>query len=148
MARHNLDQSTLHQELRRLAGIYAVRLYFNTQTDSLGQSRYWNRSISIQHSLTPPRALSVFFHELGHIHCYEEGKWASYHNPKPPASFTHDEKRLIVRTALRAERWVDRWARQEMRRHFPGVRYHSNYGDPRVASRFLKEIKSELCLDQ
>lgn len=132
--------------LRGLARRYGVRLYFNSDGESLGQARYWDRSISVYKGQTPSRMVSVFFHELGHIHCHDEGKWRSYHNMKPPGKLSDRERELMVRTGLRAERWIDRWARREMHKHFPRMRYHTNYGDARVAQIFLTELKRELCI--
>lgn len=140
-----LTDDNVRDVLSGLAREYGVRLYFNGKTNSLGQARYWGRSISINKDQPTASMVSVFFHELGHIHCYDEGKWRSYHNTKPPYKMTDREKQLMIRTALRAERWIDRWARREMRKHFPRLRYITNYGDNGVAAQFLNELKSELC---
>jgi hypothetical protein len=136
-------EQTVHN-IKNLAKEYGVRLYFNGRTDSLGQARFWTRSISVNKDLTPRQMLSVFFHELGHIYCHEVGKWAGYHNPKSPDEMTDQEKTIVIKTALKAERWVDNWARQEMTKHFPGVKYYTNYGDKSVAENFLTSIKKEL----
>jgi hypothetical protein len=135
----------VEEVLRGLARKYCVRLYFNKKKSSLGQARYWARSISIKRDQPISDMVSVFFHELGHIHCHDEGKWRSYHNTNPPSKLTERERRLILRTGLRAERWIDKWASSEMAKHFPGLRYTSNYGDKATATQFLNDLKIELC---
>jgi len=137
-------RETTVRRIKELARDYRVKLFFNKKTDSLGQARFWARSISVNRDLAPRQMLSVFFHELGHIHCHEHGKWSSYHNVKPNDELTERERELMVRTAVKAERWVDGWARAEMAKHFPGVEYFTNYGDRSVAENFLSSLKKEL----
>lgn len=131
-----------------MASAYGVRLhFFNRLRDELGYARYWRRSISIYRGMSPGMMISVFFHELGHVHCFETSRWQSYHLDKLISEMTHGEKTLILRTALRAERWIDRWARAEMRKHFLGVRYYCVYDDPGASRRLRDDLKRQLCVN-
>jgi hypothetical protein len=51
----------------------------------------------------------------------------SYHIDKPIEEMDSIEKRKYVRTALKAERWVEKWAEKEMKKHFTGIKYPSGY---------------------
>jgi hypothetical protein len=88
--------------------------------------------------------LSVFFHELGHLHCYDTGKWKSYHTKKKLLSkLNKKEKALLVRTALKAERWVEKWAEREMAKHFPGVDYIRSYDNPASVKTYKEQYLSQ-----
>jgi hypothetical protein len=142
-----MDRASIKNLLRSLTRKYGVRLYFNKKTESLGQARFWNRSISVCSEQGPCEMVSVFFHEIGHIHCHDSRKWVGYHNDTPVCNMSQVEKRLIVMTAVRAERWIDRWAMAEMAMHFPEMPYTSNYDCPDTRKAFLQELKREICID-
>ena len=61
--------------------------------------------------------LRTFFHELGHVHCYRHHIWKVIHDPDEQRDI-RSMKRIIC-CALKAERWVDRWAYREARKHYP-----------------------------
>ena len=87
--------------------------------------------------------LSTFFHEIGHLHCWEHKLWKSYHVGRPLSLLNAEEKKKYIRTALKAERWVDDWAKKEMRKHFPNLPYIASYDD-HTGEIFLKKIKKTL----
>lgn len=84
---------------------------------------------------------STFFHELGHVYCYEKGLWKAYHAPvKVRNGKMHIPKnlaRMKVKTALKAERWVDSWARKEMAFWLPTKPYRTGY-DSEDAKEWLE----------
>lgn len=84
--------------------------------------------------------ICTFFHELGHIHCYRNNLWMNFH-------FIHaDAKKkkvdTSVRIALKAERWVDRWAAKEMKKYFPNIKYHWPYSDKQRIKDFKYEWRN------
>lgn len=60
--------------------------------------------------------LKIILHECGHIHCLRNNLFKCYHNTKEIHLYTAEEKRIIVFTALKAERYVDRWAAYELKK--------------------------------
>lgn len=80
--------------------------------------------------------VQLLFHELGHIHCYKNGIWRSYHfNRDKP--LTEDQKRLVIRTGLKAERWIDKWASERMMEHL-GYAGESGYASKKAALLYRK----------
>ena len=132
------------QKVQELAKLYRVRVYFNKNLKSMGLARYWKRSMTILSNQDSEKIISVFFHELGHIYCFNNSLWTSYHNNKLISEMTDRDKKLVVRTAVRAERWVDKWATKEMAKHFPKMNYYTNYNDAEVIQSFKESIKEEL----
>ena len=68
--------------------------------------------------------IQTIFHELGHGFCMYHNKWSAYHTI---AIYNSKEKQSYICTALKAERWVDRWAKNEMEKWFPTLKYKSLY---------------------
>lgn len=67
---------------------------------------------------------SILFHEIGHIHCYRNNIWQAYHNMN---KLTKKDKRLIIVTGLKAEKWVDQWAAVELSKWYPEIPFHFTY---------------------
>lgn len=67
--------------------------------------------------------IPIIFHELGHKYCFENNLFVAYHY--------ETDKRLFKLTALKAERFVDRWAANEMKKNgfdfeYPMYYYNKN----------------------
>lgn len=142
--RIRLSKNITIKLLQELGRDYAVRLHFTNNLFTLdGCARYWNNSISISLRQNSVSMLSTFFHEIGHIYCWDNQLWKSYHIDKPLFEMTQEEKKRYVRTALKAERWVDNWAKKEMKKHFPKLTYIAGY-DEVSRKEFLNYIKKDL----
>lgn len=141
--RMKIDKATATRLLQELSKDYEVKIYFSNTSFIDGCARYWNNSISVSLRQTPVGMLSTFFHEIGHLHCWENKLWRSYHVTKPLKLLTSEEKKKYIRTALKSERWVDNWAKKEMRKHFPNLSYIESYDD-HTGEIFLKQIKKKL----
>lgn len=79
--------------------------------------------------------LSIFFHELGHKHCHDMGIWRWYHTRyMRNGRYWYTKKLLngIVKTGLKAEKWVDRWAEKTMKLYFPDIKYLVGYNEEGV----------------
>lgn len=124
-------------EISKLSKLFNVRVYYSKSIPHRGEARYWNDSITLSLNQSITSIISTFFHELGHIYCYRNKIWMSYHNPKSPNEMSELEKTLLCKTALRAERWVDNYGMNEMFRYYPGMTYTRSYHD-QTGIDFLK----------
>jgi hypothetical protein len=91
---------------------YGGNFYIPTQTISLNKN--WTSSL-----------LNVFFHEVGHWHATNTGKFKVFHAGRSPRN--EKEFYIYAATALRAERWVDNWGRALMAEVFPDMYYYRAY---------------------
>jgi hypothetical protein len=139
-----ITKRNIKKILNELAEQYSVRLHYTLSSPHCGYARYWNNSITVSCRQSAVDMLCTFFHEIGHIYCWEKSLWSSYHTHKELDNLTALEKKKYIRTALKAERWVDRWAKKEMKRHFPNIRYNPSYSTDLDAQCFLQSIKKEL----
>ena len=130
----------LKKDLRALAKEYGCTITFYSKKQEVrGSVAFPNGIIFNTYKLKKKEeAYTIFFHELGHIHCYKHRIWPSYH-------YLHTEKitneliRKFKMTAYKAECWVDNWGRQEMKKRFPKLQYWSAYkpGD-RICIEWLR----------
>lgn len=74
--------------------------------------------------------LSTVFHELAHIQAYQMGKYVHYHGPRPLEDV--EVNILAIRTAIRAEKYVDRLARKLMKIYFPDIPYKIGYNQREI----------------
>lgn len=79
---------------------------------------------------------SVFFHELVHILNYREGYFPAYHRPKP----TKMGRLMERRTALRAELFTDKRAKELMSYFFPKLKYSQHYKNNEKSKKFIHKI--------
>lgn len=143
--RMRITKKIIKKLLIELSKEYQVRLHFNeTDKTSVGSARYWNNSISVNPNQSAIGMLSTFFHEMGHVYCWENSLWKSFHVNKPIEDLNKKEKRKYISTALKAERWVDNWAKNEMRKHFPHLKYMDGYLSKESGTEFTKEIRKML----
>lgn len=75
---------------------------------------------------TPEEMLCTFFHELGHIECSNRKIWTVY-NTLPFSNMSKSDKSSYIRTALKAERWIDKWASKKIKEYFPTINYTLTY---------------------
>lgn len=79
--------------------------------------------------------ISAVFHELGHVHCIKNGLWKKYHSDPPD-----------MRTALRAEVWIENWAEKEFKKYFPNGYYGPYdrfYRYDETSRNFLKQYNEQ-----
>jgi hypothetical protein len=130
--------------LRELALEYEVRIHITSSYLDFGFALYWNNSIMVSMNQSAPSMFSTFFHEIGHIYCWNNSLWTSYHCNKSYDHLTKKEKKKIIMTGLKAERWVDKWAKVEMKKHFPNIKYQPGYSTKEDGDSFLREIKKAM----
>lgn len=120
------------------------RIYYSKYTHKTGYSGQYNvdtRNIKIALVNDERDLIQTYFHELGHGYCIKNGLWKSYH--KSTLNNTQ-EVDLYIRTALKAERWVDKWAEKEMKKHFPDLKYKPYYMEDRFVKWFRDNILNEM----
>lgn len=108
----------------------------------LGECTYTKGYITLNEKLKKDYSLAikVLYHEVGHIYCYKNGIWKSYHN-EDDNNLTKKQKELIRRTGLKAERWVDDWASKRIKEQYPRLRFFLGYKTEEVTKRFKKKLK-------
>lgn len=80
------------------------------------------------------KLIPIIFHELGHKYCYDNDIFHAYHY--------ENDIRLFKLTALKAERYVDRWAAKEMKKHGFTNEYPMFYYSKARTKNFKKYIKN------
>lgn len=104
-------------------------------SDTLGVYSIREKTIFLNEALLKSRRsqfLSIFCHELGHHEACRRKIWRIYHSKKNYLQLNKQELQTYLRTALRAERWVDDFAEKMMKAAFPTLKckkwYHEEYG--------------------
>lgn len=134
------------KEIKKIIKLEKARLYFskNPKEKRAGWTSVEKQSITISlyHNKEQITILSTFFHELGHLHCKKRGIWKIYHSCKPSSDMSKSEKQKFKRTCLRAEYWVDRWAKKEMKKYYPDLEYVGlmNYDKKHVKKYYYKNM--------
>ena len=82
----------------------------------------------------------LLFHELGHIHCFNNGIWSNYHISK---NLTRKRKQKLIYTALKAEKWVDNWAEKQFSQYYLNVEYQKFYSNPRTVKAFRQNFLTQ-----
>jgi hypothetical protein len=67
------------------------------------------------------------FHEAGHFYCYDNHIYPAYHRCMATQFMTQKQKRALILTAWKAEKYVDNWANSEMKKYFPELDEMESY---------------------
>ena len=84
---------------------------------------------------TDSQFMSVVLHEISHIICYRTGKYKNFHH-----TYTYMDNiptntlKTIIRTALRAERYVEKQASKLMKQKCPELKYINSYDNEEIVS--------------
>ncbi len=120
-------------ECRKVAKKYGVKVIFRRLKGAIaGQADFDNNLIIINSELSSRQEIiSTLFHELGHFVAYKKGIWKKY----------HDGGEDMMKTAVRAEKWIDLWALHEIWTHDKRLRYLGSYTDCNLAEakKFLED---------
>jgi hypothetical protein len=108
---------------KQIASEYKVNIDFRIKKLS-GTASCITSTISINSNRNEEKFFSALFHEIGHIHCYRNRIWPAYHYN---GILTWAIAKEFKRTAFRAECWVDRWAKKEMKKYFPMLKFDGSY---------------------
>ena len=81
--------------------------------------------------------ISTLLHEIGHMVAYQNKKFYLYHRMGGFTCRTPTKDiATYIRTGLKAERYVDRWAEEVCKRDFPSVEYEQSYRTEREVEYF------------
>lgn len=72
----------------------------------------------------------VFFHELGHLHCYNNDIHSEFHHTNIKDFTSLDQIPHFLEIAIAGEQWVDSWAAAELKKYFPRISYPLGYTSP------------------
>jgi hypothetical protein len=117
-----------YKAARKICREKKVRVYFSSSLiDASGEANVETQAITISkpNCDTVNKFFSALFHELTHIWCVRNGKYPMYHTTKQ--RLTEQEKNGLILTALRAERYVEKMAKIEMKKYFPKLKYVTTY---------------------
>ena len=109
---------------RRIARLYGVNLCFSSSLNLGGTYDHWSNLITVKKNVKLDYLLSFFLHELNHYIASQENKYKIYHN------VVHAKDTLkptFLRTAWRAENYVDKKARELAELLAPWLEYKDNY---------------------
>jgi hypothetical protein len=138
----------IEQEIRKIAKHYGVKFRVMNLTNGIGGT-YANNTIFLS---TDPRRketwkskanmFSAFFHELGHHYCTINDKFVFYHQAQFARHKTKRDRKKwvckILKTANRAELYVDKWAEKEFSKWYPNLKYRQAYRT-KTDKQWLKE---------
>jgi hypothetical protein len=95
--------------------------------------------IAVNSSIPWDRAkfISAILHEVSHIIAAKTGVYKIYHSWPVRVK----NRAAFFRTALRAERYVDKYAKKMMKDLYPGVRYKPSYFNKKDVIWFNKQLK-------
>lgn len=122
----------LKEEIRAICKYYGVKVNFSRNSQGCcGFSDYNIYKIIVTPKGLQSRevALTTVFHELGHIHCHENNLYRGYHYTKEYRNLTKEDKRILRLTGFKAECYVEKWGKQEMKKYYPYIKYCMFYGD-------------------
>ena len=105
-----------------------VRFYKTKRSQrTAGQCDLQKRRIEIfvrpQDNMT--MTASTVMHEICHIICHDIGKYPLFHQVKPVLNW--NDAKGVLRTAYRAELYVDKMAEKLFKVCFPGMKYVKSY---------------------
>lgn len=146
----------LAKEINFLKRKYGVNVIFTNclKQDNLIGYCCDSENIHIDHSAKKSRSefLCTFFHELGHIQCRRSNKWKVFHDIDPDSETSKQNLRKLIYTALKAERWVDRFAAKMLYEYDKRIKYDFPYYEKENAkhlqNNFLLPAKVRLRKDR
>lgn len=132
---------TIVEEIKKLSKKYQVNVIYQ-KFDDLGGYIIPNNPtdifISTECKKNRSELLRIFFHELGHIMCIRNGKWDAYHSSFENYYNKNKYYKNYIRTALKAERWVDNWAHNELKKYDKRIKYDFPYSGENGKNWFHK----------
>ena len=120
-------------EIRALAKKEGIKVKFKRLKGAIAGQSHFEENLIVINSLLSSRAelLSTWCHEKVHFDCYKKGLWHNYHQS--------DDPKVLLKTALKAERFIDRLAAIELYKIDKRCHYLSSYDIPNEeAKEFLK----------
>jgi hypothetical protein len=120
---------TIKQEIKKIAKHYGVK-YRMRNLVYAGSYDLRNPLIEINKKLkTRNDIFSTLFHELGHHYCKMNDKFVVFHTDTTDKPNKHMRKHMrdMIKTANRAELYVDKWGEKEFYKWYPKLKYIQSY---------------------
>jgi predicted SprT family Zn-dependent metalloprotease len=135
---------TLVKLAKKEYGLKEIHWAYNNRSKWKGKCDYQNGVIKLNYFMVAgneEEKIRSLFHELGHIHCYQNGLWKGSHNPRFPLN--RKDKKTLILTALKAEKWIDNWAEQELKKYYPSFKYKKEFSTKEGIKTYRNEILSK-----
>jgi hypothetical protein len=122
--------------LKFISEYYGVKIFFKKTNYEMAYYDDNRKAIFVDKSFKNNfnELIPIIFHELGHKFCFEHNIYKHYH-------YETDWK-LFKLTALKAERYCDKYAKRELEKHKFNVDYPMYYYQPNRTRLFKKYINS------
>lgn len=138
MRRPNKREAKEH--ILRVASEWNIPIIFTQRKGKWGG--YWTgKKIVISTRSNATFMLQIFYHELGHHYCFLNKKFWVYHNPRLRETRANIAK--LMKVALFAELYVDRWGRNRFKEAFPTLAYKLAYTDVADRKYLQDHLRSE-----
>lgn len=109
---------------------YKINVFFYNDKKNIGNGFMDIKTLSVNLNvfgkITEDAFIGTLFHELGHVHCVRNNLWPAYHY-KSKKIMTQKDIKAFRLTAHRAECWVDKWGKKEMKKVMPHLKYNMTY---------------------
>jgi hypothetical protein len=113
-----------------IARRYNVNVFFYNDNKNIGNGfmnvKPLSVNLNVSGKITEDTFIGILFHELGHVHCVRNNLWSAYHYKSTKIMNQNDIKAFRL-TAHRAECWVDKWGKKEMKKIMPHLKYRMSY---------------------
>lgn len=96
-----------------------------------------------RYNLSKDEMICTMFHELGHQYCCNNDLFYAYHHIDNDFENYFNK---FKRTALKAERFIDKWAAKEMKENGFEIIYDFPYSDRARTQRFKKKMEEYIRL--
>lgn len=117
---------------------YKVNIVYKKHLDNIAEYNHNIKTIIVksEYKNNINDLIPILFHELGHKHCFDNNIFYNYHN--------ETNLRLAKLTALKAERYVDKWANKEIKKFNIEITYPMFYFQKSRATNFKKYVNQNL----
>jgi hypothetical protein len=138
-----MKSPTIAQVLHTAKNLYKKeRVYYSfikTKNEQRGLANMRLNRIHIyyNHRINPHLLASICLHEMCHIWCLRRGIYPTYH--RDTRCKTIKDYQNYLRTAFRAECYVDNMAHKNIQQFFPGIRFIYGYKNKRKVKWFKTE---------
>lgn len=140
----NMKWKSLVQLAKREYGLKKIVWRKGKNLNFLGECDFVTGTIHLNYkhcqSISLKDRAQLLFHELGHIYCFNNNIWSSYHTSK---RLTRARKQKIIYTALKAEKWVDMWAEQQYALYYPNFKFERFYNNSQIVKAFREHFLTQ-----
>lgn len=114
---------------------YDVKLTFGLWGGSEADMETEEIFIDLEECDSVDRFWSLVYHELAHVLCKREGKWAKYHSSNTPKSY-------MLKYGVRAEKYVDKRAEELLWQDHPRLNYIPAYATAEDVQLYKDWVRS------